>query len=269
MIIEIEFSLFINLTINFFILFLTALFLKEKAKFIWLSALVGGIIAVILPLFALPSYAKLLTQVFVSVLLVSVSFNFKSFKRFCQIYSVFLGLSFLFGGGCYAISSTFGQLPLLVVLAICLVIFLVSKSIFKMRLRQKHIEDFSFKVKIFNDGKLVEEEGFLDSGNLLYDPITKKPVVLINFDIFKKLYENTNYLSAYLKKTDLTTLNNAHYIKLSTIASGTQILVFSVGKVDICGNGVTKEYKNMMLGLTFSGFERSFGKNILLHGEII
>ncbi len=269
MIIEIEVSLFINLAINFFILYLTALFFKEKAKLIWLSSLLGSVIAVILPLFALPSYARLLSQVFVSVLLVSISFSFSSFKRFLQIYWVFLGLSFLFGGGCYAIFSTFGQLPLLVVLVVCVVIFFITKSVLKMRLRLKHIEDFSFNVKIYDKGKVVEEEGFLDSGNLLYDPVSKKPVVLINFDLFKKLYENTNYLSAFLKKTDLKELPNAHYIKLNTIASGTQILVFSVGKVDISGNGVTREYKNMMLGLTFSGFERSFGKNILLHGEMI
>lgn len=269
MIVEIELSLFINFAIDFFIFFLTALFLKEKVKFIWLFSFLGAVIAVILPLFALPSYAQLLTQVFVSVLLVSISFPFSYVKRFCQIYSVFLGISFLFGGGCYAIYSSFGQLPLFAVLIVCFIIFLVSKSIFKMRLRQKHIEDFSFKVRICDNGKVIEEEGFLDSGNLLYDPITKKPVVLINFDIFKKLYENTNYLSAFLKKLDLEELANAHYIKLSTVASGTQILVFSVGKVDISGNGISREYKNMMLGLSFSGFERSFGKNILLHGEII
>lgn len=269
MVIEIELSLFINFVVNFFILFLTALFFKEKARFIWLSALLGGVIAIIMPLFALPSFARLLNQVFVSVLLVSISFSFSSVKRFCQIYSVFLGLSFCFGGGCYCITANFGQLPLLVILAICFFIFIVAKSMLTLRLHLKHIENYSFKVKICDKGKVIEEEGFLDSGNLLYDPVTKKPVMLINFDIFKKLYEDANFLSTYLKKIDANDFSNGHYIKLSTVASGTQILVFSVGKVDISGNGIEKEYKNMMLGLSFSGFEQSFGKNILLHGELI
>ena len=116
---------------------------------------------------------------------------------------------------------------------------------------------------------MIEEEGFLDSGNLLYDPITKKPVILISYDVFSKLYDNVNYLNAFMKKIDLKNFKNGHYIKLNTVASGTQILVFSVNNVLLEGQGVNKKYEDIMLGLSFSGFEKAFGKKILLHGSLI
>ena len=269
MTIDIELSLFVNLVLNSFILFLTGYFFKEKPKLWFLSSLIGAGIAIVMPGLYLPSYAKILAQVFLSFVMVSLSFDVKPLKKFVYSYITFLAMTFLFGGGCYALSSTFGTLPLVGVVAVGIVVFLSFKAVVFYRNRQNIIENFSFKVKITENGKEVEEEGFLDSGNLLYDPVTKKPVILINFDIFSKLYENIDYLNALLKKIDLSQLENAHYIKLSTVASGRQILVFSVGSLELVGQGLKKSFPHAMLGLSFSGFEKAFGKKILLHGELL
>ena len=269
MTIDIELSLFVNLVLNSFILFLTGYFFKEKPKLWFLSSLIGATIALVMPGLYLPSYAKILAQVFLSLVMVSLSFDVKPLKKFVYRYITFLAMTFLFGGGCYALSSTLGSLPLVAVVGTSVVIFCAFKAVIFYRNRQKIIENFSFKVKIKAKDKEIEEEGFLDSGNLLYDPVTKKPVVLIDFDIFSKLYENIDYLNALLKKIDLSELENAHYIKLSTVASGTQILVFSVGSLELVGQGLKKSFSHAMLGLSFSGFEKAFGKKILLHGELL
>ena len=44
------------------------------------------------------------------------------------------------------------------------------------------------------------------------------------------------------------------------------MLVFSVDEVVVGGE---KSFSNVMLGLSFSGFEKSFGKNILLHCDLV
>lgn len=269
MTIEIELSLFVNLVINSFILFLTGYFFKEKAKLWFLSSSIGAVIALIIPIFHLSSFALVLVQIFLSILIVSISFQLNSIKNFFSKYSVFLGMTFLFGGGCYAISSTFGSLPLVIVVLICTIIFVVCKLLLLQKNRQNAIDNFSFKVIIKSNGKQIEEEGFLDSGNLLYDPVTKKPVILITFDVFSKLYENINYLSAFLKKIDLSNFSNGHYIKINTVASGTQILVFSANEVKLEGKAFSRTYENFMLGLSFSGFEKAFGKKVLLHSEMV
>lgn len=267
--IDVELSLITNLIINSFVLYLTACFFKEKAKLIFLTSLIGSIIALLVPALSLASYAKILVQVFLSILMVSISFPYKKFKTFISKYIFFLGMTFLFGGGCYALSLSIGSLPIVIVLLVCFVIFMCAKYIIHQKNKQKVIDNFSFKVKIFSGDKVIEEEGFLDSGNLLYDPITKKPVILISYDVFSKLYENVNYLNAFMKKIDLKNFKNGHYIKLNTVASGTQILVFSVNNVLLEGQGVNKKYEDIMLGLSFSGFEKAFGKKILLHGSLI
>ena len=51
--IEIELALFINLFLNSFILKLTGIFLKDRARLWLLSALLAGVIAIILPMFSL------------------------------------------------------------------------------------------------------------------------------------------------------------------------------------------------------------------------
>ena len=41
------------------------------------------------------------------------------------------------------------------------------------------------------------------------------------------------------------------------------MLIFTVDQIQISGD--EREFKNVSLGLSFSGFEKSFGKNVLLH----
>lgn len=264
----IELSLFINIIINFFILKCTAQSVASKAKFAFISSALGAAVALILPMFALNGVSKILIQIFLSLAMCFICFDVKPIKNFVVAYSVFLGFTFLFGGACLAIENAFGQLPLLGVLAIVTAVYLFAKAILRHQNKIKRIKKFTFKVRIQSDKYQVEDEGFLDSGNLLYDPVTKQPIILINFDIFSKLQPSINYLSAYCKKIDMKKLKNGHYVKINTVASGTSILVFTVDKVQIFEGQQKKDYSNMAVGLTFSGFEKSIGKNILLHREL-
>ena len=53
---------------------------------------------------------------------------------------------------------------------------------------------------------------------------------------------------------------------ISSVGGKGKILVFSVDEVKV---GEDKVFKDVMLGLSFSGFEKSFGKNVLLNYEMI
>ena len=131
------------------------------------------------------------------------------------------------------------------------------------------IETFSYSVKIRLGEKEVEEEGYLDSGNMLYDPITKKPIILITYEVFSKFYKDINYLSAFLKNVDVNKIHNGHYIKINSIASGTNILVFTADKIEVKKEEFLKSYENVAIGLSFSGFEKGCGRQVLLHSELI
>ncbi|MCM1324970.1 MAG: sigma-E processing peptidase SpoIIGA, partial [Acetobacter sp.] len=139
----------------------------------------------------------------------------------------------------------------------------------KARNKARLIEDFSYKVKLCCNGREIEEEGYLDSGNMLCDPVTKRPVVLISFDVFAKLYSNINYLSAFMKNIDTKILCEGHYIKINSVGSGTSILVFTADFLEVSREEQSRRYEKVSLGLSFSGFERAFGKGILLNSEFI
>lgn len=267
MIIDVELSFFTNLVLDLFILSCTSLCTKNKAKLKFLSALLGSTISLIIPIFNVNAIGNIAVQIFLSLAMVLISFEIKPIKKFLITYLVFFGWTFVFGGACFAISSSFGQLPLLIVVAISAIVYLLSVIVIKYQNKVKRIRQFSFKVKLFLDDKNIEEEGFLDSGNVLVDPVTNKPIILISYEIFNKLYSNINYLSAYCKQIDTKQFKNGHYVKINTVASGTSILVFTANKVEIYEGEEKRYFENVSVGLSFSGFDKALGKKILLNRE--
>lgn len=267
MTILIELSLFLNFIINFFIIKCTSKVVCFKSKLAIFASLLGGIVAVVMPLFKVTAFATIAIQLLLSFAICLICFPCKPIKKFAVGYAVFLGFTFLFGGACLALQNVFGDLSLFCIFAISFAVYVVCAMVLKYQGRIKRVRQFSYKVQLYCDDKMVEEEGFLDSGNILYDPITKLPIILISFDIFSKLKPEINYISAYCKQVDTKLLENGHYVKINTVASGTSILVFTVDKVEIFEGEQVRDYKNMAVGLSFSGFEKALGKKILLHRE--
>lgn len=264
--IEIELALFINLFLNSFILKLTGIFLKDRARLWLLSALLAGVIAIILPMFSLAWQLKLLVIVFTCNIMVAISFQVKNIKQFLTKFTVVLLCTFLFGGGCYAVGSVFGSYPLFLVCLIGSIVYIASKSILLLQQRKDKIAKFTFNVMLKDGDKVVYEEGYLDSGNVLYDNITKKPIILVTFEVFNKLYQNINYINALTKNFDRSLVKDGHYIKINSIGSGTNILVFTVDEVVLNSE---KCFKDVAVGLSFSQFDKSFGKKILLNNALV
>ncbi len=261
----VEEAMFVGAALNFLILRLTARILKRRAKLTLLSALVGEIISLFAPLFQIPMWLEFLLSFLTAILMLSISFDFISVKRFSLIVGVFLLSSFVFGGACLAIKTYAGSFPLFLVAVIGAVVYFVCVIICKMVFRQRRRGEYVYKVKIKDKGCLVEEEGYLDSGNVLYDAVSGRPIMLITFDVFHKIYSGISLSKFLTKQYSLSSIKNGHYIKINNVGNGGNMLVFSVDEVVV---GEDKSFQNVMLGLSFSGFEKSFGKNILLHCDM-
>ena len=159
-----------------------------------------------------------------------------------------------------------GSFPLFIVALVGVVIYWICAIINKIVFRQERRKGFVYKVKIKDKDVLLEEEGYLDSGNVLYDGISNKPIILINFDVFHRIYSQISLSKFLTKDYNLSSIKNGHYIKINTVGKGTTMLVFSVDEVVV---GDDKSFSNAMLGLSFSGFDKSFGKSILLHCDMV
>ena len=266
MVIDIELSLAINLFINSLIIKLSALMLKTQAKLYFLSAFLGSAVAIILPLFVISWPLKLLLAVCVLILMECISFKFKNAKEFGIIFSVLTASTFLFGGGSYALTNLIGQMPLFAISIVSSAIYIIAKIIIKYQQKKFLLKKYTYNVILKDEDKVVYEEGYLDSGNVLYDTITKKPIILITFDVFHKFYSNINYINAFTKNYDKSKIKDGHFVRINNIGSNSNILVFRIDELQV---GNDKCIKDALVGLTFSGFDKSFGRKVLLNSLVV
>lgn len=191
----------INFTIDYIMLYSTAKVTFFKSDFfkMTLGALIGGIYGIFI--FEESLLFNFLTYVLVTLLILYVAFSTLNFK----IVSTFYIISFLFGGISNYLNNMYGVVKmsngflyvennlfaiLSGVLISSFIIVILLKLIKRNIIKHKQIKT----VDIFFEGKCVTVSGMLDTGNLLLDPITKYPVILVSFDDIEKI------ISSDLKK---------------------------------------------------------------------
>ena len=261
----IEESLTINIFIIYCILRFTATLTRQKGKYLFLSSLFGGFVACAYPILNISNLVKYILLFCVISLITLTSFKYTNFKKFLTDYLIILLSTFCLGGTCLALQNAVGSYPLYIVALVGGGLFILLAIITRFVRHNNNLKNFTFKLTLKDGDKVVEEEGYLDSGNVLYDNLTNKPIVLVNFEVFQKFYSDVSYFNARLQKINFSSIKNAHYIKINGIGKGTSMLVFTVDELMI----EDKYFKNVSLGLSFSGFEKSFGKNILLHCDYV
>lgn len=248
--IVVEYVLIQNFIIDFLIFKTTSLILRVKCHFITLASLLGAIVALILPIFNLDTVAEFFVKLFLAVVLVSLTFSYSKLSSFLKIYLTFFFCTFLYGGVCAFFVQSFGQLHTLIILGIVFVAYFIFRYLYKFINKRKEIENFCFEVKLENDGKECSCKGFLDTGNLLSDPLTNRPVSLISYKLFKQLF-NIELDDILLNKIDMKNLKYAHYISLGTLSSSSKVLAFEIDKIMVG----EKETERPMLALCLKNFK--------------
>lgn len=266
----VEYVLFENLLINFFILKTTQFFLKEKPKFVFLNSFFGAIIALVFPMFNLSTIMSLLAKALVGSIMVCISFSFQSFKRFIYFYFAFILMTFVYGGTCSMLAQQYGQVNVLIFVAVCGLTYVLVSVFLKAYNRRKEIKNFQFSVKLHFNGNLLYEKGYFDSGNVLYDNVTNKPIILITTKVFEKLV-GQSYYEFVLKNSDpKKVLKNCHYVSASSSLSQGKMLVFEIDKIEVMTkSNCVKEYEGQFVGLSFADFEKTFDSGLLLHNSLI
>ncbi len=262
----IEEVMFVGVVMGWLCLKLSAKVCQRRGRLFLISALVGEVASLFQPLFQMHFMVRCVLGVLVGLLMLCISFDFVSLKSFACLSGVFLLATFVFGGACEALQGLIGVFPLFIVALVGVVTYLVCLIIWRFVFRRNRREGFVYKVKIKDGGRLIEEEGYLDSGNVLYDAITNQPITLVSFDVFSRIYNGINLGRFLAKEVDLSSIKNGHYIKINSVGRGGKMLVFSVDEIEV-GDG--RVFAGAMLGLSFSGFEKSFGRGILLHCDMV
>lgn len=201
MTIYIDVVLLENLIMNYIILFTTGLVMKIKTKHIRLilASLLGAIYSVIAYAGILKAYSSMILKFILSIIIVFVAYNPQSVKRLCKTLLLFYLTSFVFGGAAFALiyivkpqdiimknGLFLGTYPLKTVMLGAIIAFCViiaAFSVVKNRISKKAL---FCEMEIKVNGKIVKTKAMVDTGNLLKEPITNTPVVVVESTL---LYE--------------------------------------------------------------------------------
>lgn len=190
-----------NLCMNYIILFATGFIMKLKMKHLRLilSSLLGSIYAILAYMQVLEIYSTMIMKIILSICMVYIAFVPKNIRAALKELLIFYLVSFVFGGCALALlyflkpedifminGMYIGSYPLKVVLLGGIVGFVIMYIGFKVVKGRMNKKKLVYQVEIEIDGKKVELKAMLDTGNMLKDPITGTPVIIIEK---QKLYQ--------------------------------------------------------------------------------
>lgn len=199
-----------NLILNSIILYATAIISKIKIKHwkIIISSAMGSVYVVIYYIFRIDLYINIISKVFISVLMNYIAFRPKSFKLLMKDVLLFYLVSFVFGGAAlgmiYIVNSNninikdgviLEKYTLKTIFIGVVFAFPISILSFKMAKHKIGKKDMFCNIIIKLNKKKVKIRAMIDTGNLLKEPISNVPVIVVEknvlFEIIpKEILEN-------------------------------------------------------------------------------
>jgi stage II sporulation protein GA (sporulation sigma-E factor processing peptidase) len=244
-----------NTAIDYMLLFLTGYICRQplRKRRLLFSSLIGATYTVFLffpPLsFAFTFLAKLLF----SCLMILLAFRWTKIWNTLRLLAAFYAVSFFIGGGLLAIhamleeknqiingvvvthTGSVGTNPTLLFVGIGfpLLWWCARRGYFSIKAsRQTDVQYVRLEVDVF--GQTVTCRGFIDTGNQLYDPLSRTPVTVMEADVWKNVLpsellqrldqEITNF-DMDLPDTENRWLERMRFIPYRTVDSQASFLV--------------------------------------------
>lgn len=184
----------LNFFFDFILLLSVSILLKRSVSIyrVMAGAFIGGI-SILFLFVDISSFELFIYKILISIIMLLVTFKYKSFiytlKNFIYLYST----SMILGGFLYFLNIEFSykQIGLIFInngLSINFIFLVIFSPIIiyiyiKQGIWLKNNYNNYYNMTMFYNNKSYKFIGFLDTGNNLTDPITRKPVILIDIDI--------------------------------------------------------------------------------------
>ena len=194
MTIYIDVVLIENLIMNYIILLATGMILKVKIKNIRLifAILLGAIYSIVSYSGFLEIYSTFALKIILSIIIVYVAYNPQTVKKMWKELLFFYLTSFVFGGVAFALiyiikpqeifmknGLFLGTYPLKTVILGAVVGFVLTISAFNLIKKKISKKDLICRVEIVLNKIKIETKALIDTGNMLKEPITNTPVMVI------------------------------------------------------------------------------------------
>ncbi len=270
MAVYIEYAIIDNLVINYLLIKTATRSALIKTNFLrlFLSAVVGTAVAVILPLFSLENKYLILIKLTLCLLMVLLAGKYLTIKKYLFTCLLFILFTALCGGfiialfnlamidyESYFISSYDSLMPIGITIFL---IYLVSKSISTIvtkLLKERNMRPFLRECVIVIDKKKFIVKGFIDSGNGLYDSRSGLPIIVCSNSLFEKIK------SQNLKKS-------LHGLTFDTVSGSSTMTLYVIDKLLIYNGIKVNIFNNVLLGVSPFGFNSS-NYDLLLHPTLL
>lgn len=183
-----------NILMNYIILMTTGIICKKKIKKtrLIISSIIGSLYSVAYYITQFEIYRAIVVKVTLSIIMIYIAFSSKNLKKIFKEIMLFYLTSFVFGGCAFSIlyyikpenilykqGNLIGTYPIKIAILGGIIGFFIINMAFKLVKNKINIEDMYCDIKISNNGKKEKIRAMIDTGNLLKDPITNSPVVII------------------------------------------------------------------------------------------
>lgn len=275
---------FENIIMNYIIIYATAVVIKINIKQfrIILSSIMGAIYTIVMYLNIIPIYSNFLMKFILSLVMCYIAFYPQNFKKLCKDLIIFYLTSFVFGGCVFALmyflkpqlvsikNGVFvGAYPIKVALIGSVISFILIQISFKIVKTKLSKKDILYEIEIIINNKFTKLKGLLDTGNLLKDPITGNPVIVVEskslYEIFpKEILDNiskiiggdTNELMENEKFNQI--ISRFRIIPFSSLGKQNGLLLgIKADKINIILEDKKESINNVIVGI----YDKSFSKN--------
>ena len=247
-----------NLIMNSIIILATGIILKNTQR-IWknlVSSGIGAIYAILIYTSNFKIYSNIILKVILSVVIVYIAFKPANIRSFLKHIIIFYLTSFTFGGVAFALlyfvrtqdilfqnGVLIGTYPIKMILAGGILGFIIITFAFKNIKGKLTRKDMMCTVIIGN----TRITAIVDTGNLLKDPITKMPVLIMEREMLKGIFPEIILENA----TDIV---NGKEIELGEYSSKLRVIPYkSIGKE----NGLLLGIKAKNIRIVYQDIEKA------------
>lgn len=250
----------LNFAFDFILLLSVSVLLRRRCKIyrLILGALFGAL-SIFLLFTNINSIELFIFKVVISLIMILISFSYKDIKYFLKNTLYLYMSSIVLGGFLYLLNITFSYKHEGLVfyhsgLSINFIFLIIASPIaIYMYVKQgknlKNNYSYYYKLNLyFKSGGVVYLTAFLDSGNKLVEPISKKPIILVNRESLKNIDTNNSF------KVPFNTIN------------GTGLLDCVIAEcISVEGIGIKN---NIIVGISDEDFHID-GVNCLINNKIM
>lgn len=249
---------FINFGFDLLLLLTLKIILKKNTSFlrILLGSLVGAL-SIFLLFISLNSLTLFLLKVLISFIMVRISYHYDGIKTYFIDLLYLYFISIILGGFMYYLNLEFSYkntglvffhngfsinfILLFILSPIILYLYIKQNSYLKKKMLTNYHISFTYNHKKYS------YNGYLDTGNKLYDPYKHRPVILL-YDTNFKIANSTKII----------------YVPYETLEHNGLIKCFTLKNI-LIDNSI--EIKEVLIGISSEPFKIE-GADVILHPDL-